>query len=145
MNKGVFKFKVFHRRSAACRAVALVSAFAMLHVAVLPAFAGESLLGGNAVLDQLSNVTKGEVTADSVTFSSTSPVGVLDWTKFDIGSNQSMTFNGGSSTFFNLVDKNAGKSHIDGNILCWIFTIPTPGWMPATYKPQPPGRDSPTN
>ena len=116
MNNGIFKLKVFHRRSFACRSVALLSAFAMLHVAVLPAFAGDSLLGGNAVLEQLSNVTKGDVSDNSVVFSSTLPVGVLDWSKFNIGSDQTMTFNGASSTFFNLVDKTAGKSQIDGTI-----------------------------
>ncbi|MBQ2625601.1 MAG: filamentous hemagglutinin N-terminal domain-containing protein, partial [Kiritimatiellae bacterium] len=116
MNKGIFRFQVFRRRRAACKLVATISAFAMLCVASLPAFAGESLLGGNAVLEKLTRVTMSENTADALTFESSSPVGVLDWTKFNIGLNQRMSFNGAASTFFNLVDGAAGKSQIDGMI-----------------------------
>ena len=80
--------------------------------------AGTDYLGGKAVLEQLSNVTLGEFDADNVTFNAEpeKAVGVLDWSKFNIGAGQAMTFIGDSTTFFNLVDGTAGKSQIEGTI-----------------------------
>lgn len=80
------------------------------------AFAGTEYLGGNAVLDQLTRVDVKSSSADSVTFAAAAnaKVGVLDWSKFNIGSGQSMGFSGMGTTFFNLV--NGPKSQIDGII-----------------------------
>lgn len=81
-----------------------------------PSYAGTSMLGGNAVLDQ---ATRAEIAANgenAAAFSSSSATAVLDWSKFNIGGNQSMTFNGTGTTFFNLVSSAAGKSQIDGII-----------------------------
>lgn len=91
-----------------------VSAAAVL--AAAGAVAGEAMLGGNAVLERLSNVTKGGATADSVTFRSSAKAGVLDWSKFNVGAGQSVNFEGSKTTFFNLVSGAAGKSRIDGLI-----------------------------
>ena len=108
---------VFNRKSAFTK---LLSAWAALSVAVTtsaPAFAaGTEVLGGNSVLADLTRVTMDSNTPDAAVFSSTAASGVLDWTRFNIGAGQSMTFDGASTTFFNLVDGAAGKSQIDGII-----------------------------
>ena len=108
---------VFNRKSAFTK---LLSAWAALSVAVTtsaPAFAaGTPVLGGNSELADLTRVTMDSNTPDAAVFSSTAASGVLDWTRFNIGAGQSMTFDGASTTFFNLVDGAAGKSQIDGII-----------------------------
>ena len=81
-------------------------------------YAGTSFLNNNAVLSQ---ATRAAVSAngDSHAIATADPnaaSAVLDWTKFNVGSGQQMTFNGGGTTFFNLVDGAAGKSQIDGII-----------------------------
>ena len=106
----------FCRSKRTRRIVAAVSAFCMLTVGSPTAFAGTSLLGGKAVLEGLTRVTQGATTADSVTFNSSAKVGILDWSKYNIGAGQSMTYNGAGTTFFNLVNGAAGKSQIDGMI-----------------------------
>ena len=82
------------------------------------AVAGDSYLGGNAVLNQLTRVGVKSSSANSVTFEAVANanVGVLDWTKFNVGVNQAMNFKGPGTTFFNLVDAGSGKSQIDGII-----------------------------
>ena len=90
----------------------------ILCVATGQVLAGTSLLNNNAVLSQ---ATRAGVSAngDSHAIATADPnaaSAVLDWTKFNVGSGQQMTFNGGGTTFFNLVDGAAGKSQIDGII-----------------------------
>ncbi len=87
-------------------------------IAIGQVLAGTSFLNNNAVLSQ---ATRAAVSAngDSHAIATADPnaaSAVLDWTKFNIGSGQQMTFNGGGTTFFNLVDGAAGKSQIDGII-----------------------------
>ena len=68
MNKGIFKFRVFRRRRTACRIVAALSAFAMLCVASLPAFAAPTAvldndLGG-AAINYIKGATHNQIDAD---------------------------------------------------------------------------------
>ena len=92
--------------------------FLILCVAIGQVLAGTSFLNNNAVLSQ---ATRAAVSAngDSHAIATADPnaaSAVLDWTKFNVGSGQQMTFNGSGTTFFNLVDGAAGKSQIDGII-----------------------------
>ena len=105
------------RRKGLCRFLASVAAAMFLFVSTAPAFADPtSVLGGNAVLTGMARATLDANDANAAAFSSSSASAVLDWSKFNIGSGQSMSFNGASTTFFNLVDGAAGKSQIDGII-----------------------------
>ena len=102
------------------RSVSFVSATAFLTVSFAPAgaFAGTSHLGGNAVLENLTRVSLKSSDANAVSFEAVAnaKVGVLDWSKLNVGHNQTMSFDGSGTTFFNLVDGAAGKSQIDGII-----------------------------
>ena len=102
----------------ACGFARLVACAAVAFSASLAAYPGTSYLGGNAVLEQLTRVEVKSSSAESVSFSAVdnAAVGVLDWSKFNIGNGQSMGFNGAGTTFFNLVDGAAGSSTIDGII-----------------------------
>lgn len=87
-------------------------------IAIGQVLAGTSFLNNNAVLSQ---ATRAAVSAngDSHAIATADPnaaSAVLDWTKFNVGSGQTMTFDGSKTTFFNLVDGAAGKSQIDGII-----------------------------
>ena len=105
------------RRKGFCRFLATVAAAMFLFVSTAPAFADPtSVLGGNAVLTGMARATLDANDANAAAFSSSAASAVLDWSKFNIGSGQSMSFNGASTTFFNLVDGAAGKSQIDGMI-----------------------------
>jgi filamentous hemagglutinin family protein len=80
--------------------------------------AGTAYLGNNAILSQATRAT---VAADGGSHAIATAHGgaasaVLDWTKFNVGSGQSMTFDGSGTTFFNLVDRSAGTSEINGLI-----------------------------
>ena len=76
--------------------------------------AGTPVLGGSAVLEQATRATLSANGADAATFTSSSASAVLDWSEFNVGAGQSLTFNGSGTTFFNLVSGAAGKSQIDG-------------------------------
>ena len=105
------------RRKGFCRFLASVAAAMFLFVSTAPAFADPtSVLGGNAVLTGMHRATLDSNGANAAAFSSSSASAVLDWSKFNVGAGQSMSFNGASTTFFNLVDGAAGKSQIDGMI-----------------------------
>ena len=80
------------------------------------AAAGTPVLGGSAVLEQATRATLAANGRDAARFASSSPSAVLDWSKFNVGGGQSMTFDGRGTTFFNLVSPSAGKSQIDGMI-----------------------------
>ena len=108
---------VFNRKSAFTKLLSAWAALSVVATTTAPAFAaGTPVLGGNSELADLTRVTMDSNTPDAAVFSSTAASGVLDWTKFNIGAGQSMTFDGASTTFFNLVDGAAGKSQIDGII-----------------------------
>ena len=107
---------ILNRKSAFMKLLSVWTAFSVAAAASWPAFAGTVVLGGASELADLTRVTMDSNTPDAAVFSSTAPSGVLDWTKFNIGTGQSMTFNGAATTFFNLVDGAAGKSQIDGII-----------------------------
>ena len=59
MNNSIFKFKVFRRRTAACRTVAAISAFALLALAPVTAISSPVALNGPA--NVLANVNGGAV------------------------------------------------------------------------------------
>ena len=90
--------------------------FVALTASALECAAGTAVLGGNAQLTGLTRVTLEENGANAARFASSARTGVLDWSKFNIGTGQSMRFDGTGTTFFNLVDGAAGKSQIDGLI-----------------------------
>ena len=82
------------------------------------AHADTPYLGNNAILTTATRATVA-ANGDSHAIATADPnaaSAVLDWTKFNVGSGQTMTFNGAGTTFFNLVDGSAGKSQIDGLI-----------------------------
>lgn len=107
----------FNRQNVFMKSLSVWSTFAVVVTTSMPAFAaGTAVLGGSANLQNLTRVTMDKNDANAAVFSSTAASGVLDWTKFNVGNGQSMTFNGVSTTFFNLVDGVAGKSQIDGII-----------------------------
>lgn len=108
---------IFDRKSVFAKSLSLWSAFSVVATTSVPAFAaGTAVLGGNSELQNLTRVTMDKNDPNAAVFSSTASSGVLDWTKFNIGNGQSMTFDGVGTTFFNLVDGAAGKSQIDGII-----------------------------
>ena len=104
------------RRRGGRRFLVSVAAAMFLFVSTAPAFAGTDVLGGNAVLTGMARASLDSNGTSAAVFSSQAASAVLDWSKFNIGSGQSMSFNGASTTFFNLVDGAAGKSQIDGMI-----------------------------
>lgn len=109
--------KIFNRKGVFAKSLSVWSAFAAVATTTAPAFAaGTAVLGGSAELSQLTRVNMDKNDPNAAVFSSTAASGVLDWTKFNIGAGQSMTFNGAKTTFFNLVDGSAGRSQIDGII-----------------------------
>ena len=126
MNNGIFKFKVFRRRSPACRAVALVSAFAMLHVAALPAYAATKVLDnefGGASFNYIKGgtYTSGEDGFNHGTFNTTGSA-LIDWQALNVGQGQGINFEG--NQFFNVVSgegasKIAGELNASGSL--WIF------------------------
>ncbi len=87
-----------------------------LTAAALECGAATPILGGNAQLTGLTRVTLEENGAHAARFASSAKTGVLDWSKFNVGTGQSMAFDGANTTFFNLVDGAAGKSQINGLI-----------------------------
>ena len=108
---------IFDRKSVFAKSLSLWSAFSVVATTSVPAFAaGTAVLGGNSELQNLTRVTMDKNDPNAAVFSSSAASGVLDWTKFNIGNGQSMTFDGAETTFFNLVDGAAGKSQIDGII-----------------------------
>ena len=114
MNKGVFKFKVFHRRSAACRAVALVSAFAMLHVAVLPAFAATQVLVNDYGGASFNYIKGGAYTSSDDGFNhgtfTTSGSALIDWAALNVANGQGINFEG--KQFFNVVSGGSASKRI---------------------------------
>ena len=117
MQSEIIRLGAFRRHRAFCRVLASFSAAMFLFVSAAPAFAGStSVLGGNAELTGMARATLDSNGANAAVFSSKSASAVLDWAKFNVGAGQSMTFDGSSTTFFNLVDGAAGKSQIDGII-----------------------------
>ena len=130
MNKGIFKFQVFRRRRAASKAVAAISAFAMLCCASLSAFAATQVLNnelGGAAYNKLvgikGNTHTTPVDADHVLFEAASGKGgLIDWDKLNVGSGQGIEFQG--SQFFNVVS-GGDKSQIAGELKAsgalWIF------------------------
>jgi len=126
MDKGIFSYRVFRRRSAACRLVASVSAFALACVASLPAFAATQVLDnglGGASFNYAKGATHELIDADHVKFTATQPGGgLIDWQALNVGSGQRIDFQG--SQFFNVVSGGA-KSQIAGELSAsgalWIF------------------------
>ena len=117
MQSEIIRLGAFRRHRVFCRALASFSAAMFLFVSAAPAFAGStSVLGGNAELTGMSRATLDANGANAAVFSSSSASAVLDWAKLNVGVGQSLTFDGASTTFFNLVDGAAGKSQIDGMI-----------------------------
>lgn len=107
--------KILKLKGAAVKALSVWAALA--YTAAARAFAaGTAVLGGSAELANLTRVTMDRNDPNAAVFSSAAASGVLDWTRFNVGAGQSMSFNGANTTFFNLVDGAAGKSQIDGII-----------------------------
>ena len=126
MNKGIFKFRVFRRRRTACRIVAALSAFAMLCVASLPAFAAPTAvldndLGG-AAFNYIKGATHNQIDADHATFTASGQGGLIDWQALNVGSGQGLNFQG--NQFFNVVS-GGDRSQIAGTLeasgALWIF------------------------
>ena len=91
---------------------------ALLLAMVLVAFrqlpAGTPVLGGSAVLEQATRATLSKNGSSEARFASSSASAVLDWSKLDVPQGKTLGFDGGGTTFFNLVAASAGKSQIDG-------------------------------
>lgn len=108
---------IFNRKSVFVKSLSVWSAFAVIITTSAPAFsAGTAVLGGSADLQNLTRATMDKNDTNAAVFSSDAASAVLDWNRFNIGSGQSMSFNGAGTTFFNLVDGAAGRSQIDGII-----------------------------
>lgn len=108
---------IFNRKSVFVKSLSVWSAFAVIITTSAPAFAaGTAVLGGSADLQNLTRATMDKNDPNAAVFSSDAASAVLDWNRFNIGSGQSMSFNGAGTTFFNLVDGAAGRSQIDGII-----------------------------
>ncbi len=128
MNKGIFGLQVFRRRKPACRAVAAVSAFSSLVTASLPVFAGTQVLApgadgaGGAEYTAIKGATWSGNGLDYGKFTSTGKGGLIDWSKLNIGSGQTLEFDG--ARFYNVVN-GGGASEIAGvlkaNGALWIF------------------------
>ena len=129
MNKGILGFKVFRRRKPACKAVAVVSAFAMLVVGSLPAFgvgyAGhvlDNVNGGAAINQSTANVTMSGDGMSATLSLLGGKSGLIDWSALNIGNGQSLNFEGGN--FYNVV-QGGSASQIAGTLKAsgslWIF------------------------
>ncbi len=89
----------------------------MLATLAVPAFAGTTVLGGDATMTVATGANLAQNTDAYAQFvSSGGASAVLDWSKFNIGAGKEMNFSGAGTTFFNLVDAAASKSQIDGII-----------------------------
>ena len=133
MNNGIFRFKVFHRRRAACKTVAVISALSLLALTPVTAFAAPVALTGPA--DVLANVNGGasisgvtgsmtldtDLTTANINLTS-GGAGLINWSALNIGTGQSLGFSGGN--FYNVVggsdaSKIAGQLNASGSL--WIF------------------------
>ena len=127
MSTDIFKFQVFCRRRAACRAVAVASALGMLTGGSLTAVAGPTQVLGDTGLGGASyNYAKGATVTPNAELSaatiSSSGTGLIDWHALNIGAGQSLDFQG--AQFFNVVS-GGNASQIAGalkaNGALWIF------------------------
>ena len=133
MKNGILRLKVFRRRSAACKTVAALSAFAMLALTPVTALAAPVALTGPA--DVLANVNGGAVvsgvtgnmTLDTDLTKATinltqGGAGLINWSALNVGNGQSLGFTGGD--FYNVVG-GASASQIAGTLKAsgslWIF------------------------
>ena len=129
MNKGILGFKVFRCRKPACKAVAIISAFAMLSVGAFPALAGgvsgqvlDNVNGGASIIKSTDNVTMSGGGSSATLSLLGGKSGLIDWSVLNVGNGQSLSFQGGD--FYNVV-QGGNASQIAGTLKAsgslWIF------------------------